>query len=239
MNFEFQVNMLGEYKTLTVDSGISDLPMTINYNNDVTKKEFENIYDSSTGYLKRSLVAPKGKVDVHEGRFVNLRVSNLIIEKNKVDANETELKDSHTDLKNRFSWDSSAFPTVTVSNIDQFAHDTKNIVSWADSSNPIDVGNMRFSSPVTLRDELDAIESCLIGVSKNISFMESDDTDDASKELKDNIEGEIDNTDINATTPKIYGSSLDDTRYEEIMERIKRIEKRLTKIEFRLDTEKN
>ena len=37
----------------------------------------------------------------------------------------------------------------------------------------------------------------------------------------------------------IYGSSLDDTRYEEIMERIKRIEKRLTKIEFRLDTEKN
>ena len=239
MNFEFQVNMLGEYKTLAVDSGISDLPMTINYNNDVTKKEFENIYDSSTGYLKRSLVAPKGKIDVHEGRFVNLRVSNLIIEKNKVDANETELKDSHTDLKNRFSWDSSAFPTVTVSNIDQFAHDTKNIVSWADSSNPIDVGTMRFSSPVTLRDELDAIESCLIGVSKNIFFKESNDTDDVSEELKDNIEGEIDNTDINETTPMIYGSSLDDTRYEEIMERIKRIEKRLTKIEFRLDTEKN
>ena len=35
--------MLGEYKKLTVESGISDLPMTINYNNDVTKKEFENI----------------------------------------------------------------------------------------------------------------------------------------------------------------------------------------------------
>ena len=102
MDFEFQVNMLGEYKNLTVESGISDLPMTINYNNDVTKKEFENIYDSSTGYLKRSLVAPKGKVDVHEGKFINLRVSNLIIEKSKVDGNEPELKDSHTDLKTGF-----------------------------------------------------------------------------------------------------------------------------------------
>lgn len=239
MDFEFQVNMLGEYKKLTVESGISDLPMTINYNNDVTKKEFENIYDSSTGYLKRSLVAPKGKVDVHEGRFINLRVSNLIIEKSKVDGNETELKDSHTDLKDRFSWDSSVLPTVTVSNIDRFAHDTKNIVSWADSSNPIDVGDMSFSSPVTLRDELDAIESCLMGVAKNISFKESDGTDDVSEELKDIIEGESDSADINTKTPMIYGSSLDDARYEEIMERIKRIEKRLTKIEFRLDTEKN
>lgn len=143
MDFEFQVNMLGEYKKLTVESGISDLPMTINYNNDVTKKEFENIYDSSTGCLKRSLVVPKGKVDVHEGKFVNLRVSNLIIEKNKVDGNETELKDSHIDLKDRFSWDSSVLPAVTVSNIDRYAHDTNLIVSWADSSNPIDVGAMK------------------------------------------------------------------------------------------------
>ena len=239
MDFEFQVNMLGEYKKLTVESGIADLPMTINYNNDVTKKEFENIYDSSTGCLKRSLVAPKGKVDAHEGRFVNLRVSNLIIEKNKVDGNETERKDSHSDLKDRFSWDSSALPAINVSTIDRYAHDTNLIVSWADSSNPIDVGAKRFSAPITLRAELDAIEACLTGVAKKISFKESGGTDDVTEELKDIIEDESDRADIDAKRSMTYGNSLDDVRYEEIMERIKRIEKRLTKIEFRLDTEKN
>lgn len=220
--------MLGEYRKLNSESGIPDFPSVVNYNCEISEKEFDNIFDSKNGYLIQSLFAPKGKVDAHEGRFVNLRVKNLIVEKNTFNANTKDTETEHKELSNRFSWDFEKLPTVSMDTLDDFAHDSRMIVSFADSSNPISVGQTTFFNPISLREELDAIESCLTGVAKNISIKESDGSDNVTDILKE--------TDDIPQDEMSYGSyMIDENQVDEILKRIKKIERRLTNIEKRLD----
>lgn len=174
--------MFGKFLDVNINSLIGDLPTVINYNNEVTRKEFDNIFDSSNNFLKKSLVANDGRVKAHWGDFINLKCEDLVVNNTISGKGIENLIDSklgssmsHKSLKHRFSWDPNTNPTD--SSLISFAHDTKMIVTDF-SSTEKNIGEFSFTNrdTVSLREELDTLEDVVNLVLKNITFKENDDT---------------------------------------------------------------
>lgn len=174
--------MFGKFLDVNINSLIGDLPTVINYNNEVTRKEFDNIFDSSNNFLKKSLVANDGRVKAHWGDFINLKCEDLVVNNTISGKGIENLIDSklgssmsHKNLKHRFSWDPNTNPTD--SSLISFAHDTKMIVTDF-SSTEKNIGEFSFTNrdTVSLREELDTLEDVVNLVLKNITFKENDDT---------------------------------------------------------------
>lgn len=174
--------MFGKFLDVNINSLIGDLPTVINYNNEVSRKEFDNIFDSSNNFLKKSLVANDGRVKAHWGDFINLKCEDLVVNNTISGKGIENLIDSklgssmsHKNLKHRFSWDPNTNPTD--SSLISFAHDTKMIVTDF-SSTEKNIGEFSFTNrdTVSLREELDTLEDVVNLVLKNITFKENDDT---------------------------------------------------------------
>ena len=174
--------MFGKFIDVNLNSLIGDLPSVINFNNNVAKKEFEYLFDSSSNVLTKSLVAEDGRVKTHWGDFINLKCQDLVIDGTISGNAITELIEgglqtsiSHKNLKNRFSWDPNNYPTD--SSLGTYSHDTQMIVT--DFSNTEkNIGQYSFTNraTVSLREEIDAIEDILNDVIKNISVKENEGT---------------------------------------------------------------
>lgn len=172
--------MFGKFLDVNLNSLIGDLPGVINFNNNVAKKEFEYMFDSSSNVLTRSLVAEDGRVKAHWGDFINLKCQDMVIDGTISGNAITELIEgglqtniSHRNLKNRFSWDPNNYPTD--SSLGTYSHDTEMIVT--DFSNKEkNVGQYSFTNRATvpLREELDAVEDIVNDLIKNISVKESE-----------------------------------------------------------------
>lgn len=174
--------MFGKFLDVNINSLIGDLPTIINYNNDVVRKEFDNIFDSSNNFLKKSLVANDGRVKSHWGDFINLKCEDLVVNNSISGKGIENLIDSklgssmsHKILKHRFSWDPNTNPTD--SSLISFAHDTKMIVTDF-SSVEKNIGEFSFTNrdTVSLREELDTLEDVVNLIIKNTTFKEKDDT---------------------------------------------------------------
>ena len=186
--------MLQKLIDINLNNQISDLPDVIKTNNDIIANEFDQIYDSSQGYIKTSLVAPQGKVQSHWGEFTNLRCQDLYITGNVVLDNDRIISlnsDSdqpidtnslyHNKLYNKFSWE---FPNPDKIDTKNYAHDTKIICSVGTNENPIKIGDESISSIITLREELDKIENILGELCKNLTVKDSAKEDSQADDLK-------------------------------------------------------
>lgn len=229
--------MFGELKDVVTTNRVADLPTTINFNNTVVRDEFDYLFDSSNNYFRQSLYAPRGYVKAHWGDFVNLRVTNLTVDNlvTKTQStdngqNENILK-SHNDSIHRFSWQipPEKRPEKDVLN---FAHDTKMIVSFADEENPIAFGDKEYHYPISLREELDALENTVDSLAKNITIKLHDD-----EIYRENSEEYGEGSDDIETQEMLFSVSDPDQNFQsEVRSRLENIEKRLTQIEYRLDT---
>jgi len=173
--------MFGKYLDVNINSLIGDLPTVINYNNEVSTKEFDNIFDSSSNFLKKSLVCNNGRVKAHWGEFINLKCDDLVVNNSVSGKGIEDLIDSklgssmsHKILKHRFSWDPNNNPTD--SSLISYAHDTKMIVTDFSSVEKT-IGEYSFTNrdTVSLREELDVIEDVINLTLKNISIKDDDD----------------------------------------------------------------
>lgn len=216
--------MFGKYLDVNINSLIGDLPTVINHNNEVSRKEFDNIFDSSSNWLKKSLVANDGRVKTHWGEFINLKCEDLVVNNSVSGKGIEDLIDSklgssmsHKNLKHRFSWDPNNSPAD--SSLITFAHDTKMIVTDF-SSVEKNIGEYAFTNrdTVSLREELDTIEEVINLLLRNISLKESDDT------LA---------TDENPMTDQAYesqGKTLEE-QISEILQKLTNIENRVAFLE--------
>lgn len=213
--------MLGKLKGLTASSPIADVPEVINENNAVLEKEFGLFFDSSTASLTRSLRAPQGDVEAHNGKFVNLRVSNLILDSSAATTNlGKELaalaagEVEHSSLRNRFSTDSASVVE---------SHDTPTIVTVIPDGEEKVFCGARWTGKVTLRDELDRIETVVSGLAENLSVKGDGDNlyDGGGKD-------DFDSPSISA----LYKNASD------VNGRLSDIERRLSRIESRLGLNK-
>jgi len=173
--------MFGKYLDVNINSLIGDLPTVINHNNEVSEKEFDNIFDSSNNYLRKSLVANDGRVKTHWGEFINLKCEDLVVNNTISGKGIEDLIDSklgssmsHKILKHRFSWDPNNTP-VDASLI-SYAHDTRMIVTDFSSVEKT-IGEYTFTNrdTVSLREELDTIEDVINLTLKNISLKDDND----------------------------------------------------------------
>lgn len=230
--------MFGELKDIDSARRVADLPLTVNYNNKTIKEEFDYLFDSSNNYFRQSLYAPRGYVKAHWGDFVNLRVDNLKVGTLTIDASgmvngsgsdglSNFGQPVHNDSLYRFYWEMPV-ESKPEKNVNNFAHDASMIVSFADAENPIVFGDRTYDYPISLREELNALEQTVDSLAKNITIKLSDDEiyqerDESYAEGSDDIEVEM----VNLTAS--------DTN-KEIIRRLEQIEKRITEIEYRLDT---
>lgn len=226
--------MFHELISINSETNVTNLPDVFNSNNQAITDEFNYIYDSSNNYLRQSLVSEKGKVYAHWGRFVNLRCKNLIVEDG---INGNNLFDSsviaHDTLSDRFSWDLQTPPSLEVEDLTKFAHDSNMIVTWADEDSPITIGNVTYTSPITLRQELNGIEKLVGDLAKNISIKKGNDEvaedllvglDD--DEILDGILSPIDSYENSYVSDSEISAKLDD-----ILSKLENMESRLTVLE--------
>lgn len=218
--------MFGKFLDVNINSLIGDLPTVINYNNEVARKEFDNIFDSSNNYLKKSLVANDGRVKTHWGEFVNLKCEDLVVNNSISGKGIEDFIDSklgagmsHKMMKQRFSWDPNNTPVD--SSLVSYAHDSKMIVTDF-SSVEKNIGEYSFTNrgTVSLREELDTIENV-------INLMLQDIT------LK-NREGDL-IIDTSVMTDADYdreGKSLGE-QLDEILVKLTSIEKRVAILELK------
>ena len=216
--------MFGQYLDVNINTLIGDLPTVINYNNEVSRKEFDNIFDSSSNYLKKSLVVNNGQVKAHWGDFINLKCEDLVVNNTISGKGIENLIDSklgstmsHKILKHRFSWDPNNAPGD--SSLITFAHDTRMIVTDFSSTEKT-IGEYSFTNrdTVSLREELDVIEDVINLTLKNIS-------------IKDENEYLADDEDV--MTDEDYdreGKSLGE-QIGDILEKLTNIEKRVAILE--------
>lgn len=93
--------MVNELYDVSISTMIGMLPSIINNNNIQIKKEFEQIFDTSTNRLIKSLYNPEGSVDVHVGTFKNVITDNVIINDVSNFQNNVLSNCDHNSLQNR------------------------------------------------------------------------------------------------------------------------------------------
>lgn len=121
--------MFKEFRELSIRTMIGQLPGIINENNNIIKKQFDDIYDSSNGVLMKSvnttLNGQSGDyVKSHLGEFTNLVTDNIIITSNN-NSNETKWL-SHQMLNGRYGVSNSSLNNGSVSLINSTSSDVLN-----------------------------------------------------------------------------------------------------------------
>lgn len=119
--------MYKEFRELSIRTMIGQLPGIINENNNIIKKQFDDIYDSSNGVLMKSvnttLNGQSGDyVKSHLGEFTNLVTDNIVITSN----NEEVTWLSHQKLNGRYGISNSSINNGSVTLVNSTSSETLN-----------------------------------------------------------------------------------------------------------------
>lgn len=121
--------MLNQLLDVSIKTMIGMLPDIINSNNEYITDAFDNIYDSSSNRLIKSLYNPNGNVIVHSGEFQNVVTDNLIINDISTFNNNTLKKVDHNVFANRlYNIVDDTISPVNSNDVSLYSHNTGSIV---------------------------------------------------------------------------------------------------------------